>query len=212
MECKSRLVDASRSMDGAFRLTFETRDDVRQFVDLSRNDDIRLKAVKWREKRSLNANAYFHVLVGKIAQKLSSSLTEVHNQLIAGYGQPDPELGHVILRADIDWRRLDTIHLRPTASTRILDNGETYRVYYVMRGSHTYDTAEMAALIDGTVYEAKELGIETMTPAELEEIKRLWQGVSCKTTTGNASSAEVPEKSCTTASTDRTDPKPTRTA
>lgn len=34
----------------------------------------------------------------------------------------------------------------------------------VMRGSHTYDTDEMAKLIDGTVYEAKELGIETMTP------------------------------------------------
>lgn len=209
MEVRAQLVDASRSLDGAFRLTFETRDDVRQFVDMSRNDDIRLKAVRWRERRSLNANAYFHVLVGKIAQKLSSSLTEVHNQLIAGYGQPDPELGHVILRADIDWSRLDTIHLRPTASTRILDNGETYRVYYVMRGSHTYDTAEMAALIDGAVYEAKELGIETMTPAELEEIKRLWG--SCKTA-GSASSAEDLEKSCTTASTDRTDPKPTKTA
>lgn len=43
-----------------------------------------------------------------------------------------------------------------------------------MRGSHTYNTAEMSKLIDGTVSEAKELGIETMTPDQIEEMKQKW--------------------------------------
>ena len=46
--------------------------------------------------------------------------------------------------------------------------------YKIYRGSHTYDTKEMSVLIDGTVMEAKELGIETMTPAELAEMKARW--------------------------------------
>jgi hypothetical protein len=35
----------------------------------------------------------------------------------------------------------------------------------------------MARLIDGTIYEAKELNIETMPPAELAQLKSSWKGV-----------------------------------
>ena len=44
----------------------------------------------------------------------------------------------------------------------------------MMRGSHTYDSGEMSILIDGVVQEAKQLGIETLTPNELERMKNLW--------------------------------------
>jgi hypothetical protein len=37
------------------------------------------------------------------------------------------------------------------------------------------DTAEMARLIDGAVQEAKALGIETDTPAELERLRKEWE-------------------------------------
>ena len=55
-----------------------------------------------------------------------------------------------------------------------MDNGKLYRVYVVMRGSHTYDTKEMSRLIDGTVQEAKEHGIETLPPDELERMMSTW--------------------------------------
>jgi hypothetical protein len=76
---------------------------------------------------------------------------------------------------EINWKKIDSIHLRPTTATKVLDNGKLYRVYMVMRGSHTYDTKEMARLIDGTVSEAKELGIETMPPDELKRMVELWK-------------------------------------
>jgi hypothetical protein len=35
-------------------------------------------------------------------------------------------------------------------------------------------TSEFARLIDGTISEAKNLGIETMTPSELAMLKEAW--------------------------------------
>lgn len=46
--------------------------------------------------------------------------------------------------------------------------------YLVYKPTHEMDKAEMARLIDGTVEEAKQLGIETRTPDELAELKSLW--------------------------------------
>lgn len=128
-----------------------------------------------RNKRSLSANAYFHVLCQKVAEKTSQSLTEVKNQTISDYGQTDIDMGTIILRDDIDWRKIQGLHLHPTMATRVLDNGKLYRVYYVMRGSHTYDSKEMSRLIDGMVQEAKAVGVETMTPAELAQLIGRWK-------------------------------------
>ena len=46
--------------------------------------------------------------------------------------------------------------------------------YKLIRGSHTYNTHEMSVLIDGTVADAKELGIDTMSPVELSQLKERW--------------------------------------
>lgn len=144
---------------------------IEKYVD--KDLDITLKLYK--EKRSLNANAYFHVLVEKIAGVLKVTHTEVHNQLIADYGYQDQDIPPIIIDDRVDWKRLDSLHLRPTTHTRMMDNGQLYRVYLVMRGSHTYNTSEMSKLIDGTVQEAKELGIETLTPDELAKMKAEWE-------------------------------------
>lgn len=122
----------------------------------------------------LDANAYFHVLCTKIAEQLHQTITEVKNDLIAEWGQPDQEIRTIILDDAIDWRKIEHLHLRPTVATKTLDNGRLYRVYIVMRGSHTYDKKEMSRLIDGAVDSARELGIETMTPDQIERMKNAW--------------------------------------
>lgn len=45
-----------------------------------------------------------------------------------------------------------------------------YRTYMMLRGSHEYDTREMSQLIDGLISECREVGIETLTPGELERM------------------------------------------
>lgn len=155
-------------------LTFEV-EEVPVVYDNTKGKDLTIEIKEHRAKRSLNANSYFHMLVGKIAEAQGVSHSEIHNELIAEYGYIDMDIKSLILDDEIPWKKLQNIHLRPTTHTQVLDNGKLYRVYIVMRGSHTYDTKEMSRLIDGTVSEAKELGIETMAPEELERLKQLWK-------------------------------------
>lgn len=147
----------------------------RYLIDLP-DDDKRYELKEYKRKRSLTANNYFHALVGKISEAITPRLsrTEVHNWLISDYGQPDTDLGAIILRDDIDWRKLDNMHLRPTASKKEMENGKLYRVYYVMRGSHTYNTLEMSKLLDGTIQEAQALDIDTVTVSERDRLIEAW--------------------------------------
>ena len=62
------------------------------------------------------------------------------------------------------------LHCRAIGSVE--ENGKEIIFYKIYGGSHTYDTREMSILIDGTVQEAKDLGIETMTPDQIEEMKQ----------------------------------------
>ena len=176
METKAKLHDISFSADGKQRVTFTL--DRRLDMGELEGKDIRLKAVQWREKRSLNANSYFHVLVGKIAEVTGQSRTEVHNQLISDYGRVemhDDKVMDIIMDAEVDWRKVEGLHLHPTSARRVLDNGRVYQAYLVMRGSHTYDTKEMSHLIDWTIAEAENLGIETITPNGKARMLQQWK-------------------------------------
>ena len=144
-------------------------EDKEQLYDLSPH-----KAVK---QRSLQANAYFYSLCTKVAEKLRISLNEVHNQMLSRYGYPefiDDKIVYFILPDNIEVNKLEGVHLKATSKTQVLDNGDLNRVYIVMRGSHTYNSVEMARLIDGVISEAKELGIETITVSEKDKMLEQW--------------------------------------
>ena len=140
-------------------------------------DTLDVTARRHREKRSLNANSYFHVLTGKIAEALGTSLTHEKNRLIREYGQYEEIDGMIpttTAKAKYEDRMLDMegVHLKPIERP----DRDTVRMAF-MRGSHTYNTAEMSRLIDATVAEAKELGIETMPPDQLERMMTAWARV-----------------------------------
>lgn len=156
-------------------ISFETDSPPAEY-DKTKDKPLTVDIKQYREGRSLNANAYFHVLCDKIAKVLRISAIESKNMMLARYGQLDEDVNHIILDDDIEWQKVESLHLRPTAHTKLMDNGKYYRVYLVIRGSHTYDTLEMSQLIDGTVDEAKALGIETMTENELRHLKEMWNG------------------------------------
>ena len=54
------------------------------------------------------------------------------------------------------------------------ENGKMFNCYLVLKRTSELNSKEMAHLIDMTIQEARELGIETETPRELEEMKRRW--------------------------------------
>ena len=169
-----RIVECSRSLTGNLRVTFEvdSLDELRGMED----KEITLEAKISRNKRSLNANAYFHVLVGKIAEKLTISKAKAKNILLGKYGQREMvDDGPLIISIleNVDMYEREDIHCIPVGHGVV--NGRDFTHWAIVRPSHEYDTKEMAALIDGTIADAKELDIETITPAELERMKIAWQ-------------------------------------
>lgn len=160
-------------MTGKLLVTFEIEGNT---VELPEGQ-LDITAVKHRKKRSLSANSYFHVLVQKIAAAVGASNTSIKNRLIREYGAfeyIDEHIPTFRLKAEYEDAMLtrEDIHVKPIG--REWADGNEWVRFAFMRGSHTYDTAEMSRLIDGTVCEAKELGIETLTPAELERMKAAW--------------------------------------
>lgn len=132
-----------------------------------------------KKPRSLDSNAYFHVLVGKLAQALNPPISKARckNMLIADYGQEEyinDEI--VVLKSNLPPEKMCNQEYLHTSCVRIaIENGKEVYFYKVFRGTHTYDTKEMAILINGTVQECKQLGIDTATPAEIERMQQLWE-------------------------------------
>ena len=132
-------------------------------------EDAKVEVKLYKEKRTLTQNSYFHALVGKIAQAVGSSITEIKNELVADFGVFS-DLPPMALRSDVEWKKLE-IHLRPSPSYEVV-NGDVYQLFHVMKSTTKMTTAEFSHLVDGTIEEAKTLGIETLPWHELEAMRR----------------------------------------
>ena len=168
-----RLSDVSRRMNGEWVVSFTATTDPRRELQELQDAELDIKATKHRNKRSLDANAYFHVLVNKIAEKTNESDTAVKKRLVQEYGtlardEEDNVVG-IKLPISVD---VDKLIEYTRWFDRRTEGGHVFNCYLVMKPTHEMNTAEMARVIDGTVSEAKELGIETMTPAEIKVRER----------------------------------------
>ena len=121
-----------------------------------------------REKRSLTANAYAWVLIGKIADAMRASKDEIYLKMLKRYGQS--EMVSVVSSIDV---RGYFKYFEPVGTATL--QGKEFTHYRVFKGSSEYDSKEMAVLIDGIISEAKELHIETLPPAEIQRLKEKWK-------------------------------------
>lgn len=171
MRFAGRIKDIGRTLDGKLTVTLESQGmDAGEAAELQKLDRLDVEIKKHRKKRSLDANAYYWALVGKIGKATGSSNNRIHNMLLDRYGElermPDGSLAPFCIRDDVDYLEFPYPHLKPTQKT--LSKGDRlYRWYYQIKGSSGYDTKEMSRLIDGAVSECRELGIETLPPEEL---------------------------------------------
>jgi hypothetical protein len=168
-----KIVEYSRSLEGKPRVTFEVDsfDEIRGMEE----KELSIEITTRRNKRSLNANAYFHVLMGKIAEKLKISKQRAKNLLLAKYGQREIlEDGPLIISilSNVDMLEREDIHCVPVGYGEV--NGKDFTHWAVLKPSHEYDTKEMAELIDGTIEDAKELGIETLSENEIKRMEAAW--------------------------------------
>lgn len=174
MKFVARIKDIGRTLEGKLTITVESPSaEAGEAAELARMERLDVEIRRHRERRSLDANAYYWLLVGKIRKVTGDSQNRIHNMMLDRYGElermQDGSLVPFCIRDDIDHLEFPYPHLKPTQKT-LSKGGRMYRWYYQIKGSSGYSTAEMSALIEGVVSECREMGIETMPPEELERM------------------------------------------
>lgn len=170
-----RLKEMYRSRDGkGWIVTFFTEHKINgdRFDKLAKVDcEISIK--QYREVRSPNQNAYFHSLMNKIAAETGESEEEVKVRLVTSYGalkrMKNGKLMMWILPREAD---ATEIYKYAVLFDQRVVNGTVCNMWKVYKDTHLMDTKEMTRLIDGTIAEAKELGIDTDTPEEKARLKK----------------------------------------
>lgn len=135
---------------------------------------LKIDIKKYRENRSLNANAYAWVLIDKIAKKLNTTKEEIYREVIKRVGVfeilPIKEIA-----VETFCRRWQSKGLGwvcdNLGACKTLKGYVNIVAYY---GTSTYDTKEMSRFIDEVVAEAKSQNIQTETPEQIENLKSLW--------------------------------------
>lgn len=151
------------------------------YEELRNKDKLMIEIKAYKKKRSLDANAYYWVLITKLAKRLNTSNSELHNEMLSHYGFPeliDGQLARIPLpdteEAEKMIKMSTAYHLRPTTQIIGGKDGIAYRTYILLRGSSSYNTEEMARLIEGLISECKGAGMpdaEIMTPDEKQQLK-----------------------------------------
>ena len=144
------------------------------FDELKACEKLSIKIDRYREKRSLDANAYCFVLIGKLAEKLKIPKEDIYRAAIKEIGGnyevvcvKDEALEKLCkgwAHNGLGWQT-DTMPSKIDGCTNVI-------LYY---GSSTYDTAQMSRLIDIIVQDCKEHGIDTRTPNEIAKMLSLWE-------------------------------------
>lgn len=130
-----------------------------------------LTIAKRKKKRSNDANAYYWSLVDKIADAMGSTKAEIHSQLLGDYGavktDENGEMVTLLLKVGTDPQGFAEY---TTFLATYPVGQETYNVFAVCKGSSEMNTKEFSRLLDGTISECKELGIEVLSDAELKRM------------------------------------------
>ena len=172
IELTGKLLDMSLDfMSGKPKLTVELNEKqtaMSLYDELNKEEKLSFKISKFREKRSLNANAYAWKLLTEIGNILRSSKETIYLEMLKRYGQREviSVQAHIPIQGFIKY--FEEIGESST-------NGKLFKHYFVFKGSSEFDKREMAIFIDGIVDEAKALGIPTETPEQIAKMKSLWE-------------------------------------
>ena len=164
MIAAGRLVGVVKNiLSGGYDVTFHCDElpDTDGIIDKTLTIEAKVK----RNRRSIDANNYAWLLMGRIADETNRTKEEVYTDALRDYGQ------HAFLMRVEHNAVVDAVGLYYS----FLEYDGQYDIYEVFRGSSTYDTKEMSVFIDGIVSDAKTLGIDTVPVAELDKIKRKWR-------------------------------------
>lgn len=152
-------------------ITLNERESLSGLEEL-KEDKLSIEIKKYRNKRSLDANAYMWVLISKLEEKVNISKDVIYKDAIKNIGVYEviPVKNEAVERFIEAWTKNGLGWVCETTKSKL----EGYTNVLAYYGSSTYDTAEMSRLIDLIVQECKQLNIETMSKEELDSLIESW--------------------------------------
>lgn len=135
---------------------------------------VKITTAQWREPRSKDANAYFHVLSDKLADEMRMSKPRMKNYLLYLYGQRqrDEKGKLVVIKTNAPESQIverSDIHM-----WFYRDSEDGVPLYIMLENSRFYDSKQMSILIDGVIEQCRQIGVETLSPKEIQRLKDAW--------------------------------------
>ena len=147
--------------------------EAKKFVGEMKPKKYSVEIKEYRQRRSLDANAYMWVILDEMASVLGREKEDLYLEYVRKVGPfKDFTLSEDEAKTfRVAWSMLGTGW--PTEQVDYSPDGENVviRAYY---GSSQYTTKQMARLIDKVLEGAKELGIEVLSERELSLMKEEW--------------------------------------
>lgn len=150
----------------------ESVNEAMRLVDKAGGKTYELTAKIYREARTIQANAYFHALCNKLAAALGVDDDEMKVHLVLKYGtvaERDGVQVTITLPKAVDVQDFYRY-------ARWIEGDSYTDTYLLYKQTHTLDGAEFGRLIDGTIEDCAELGIETLPPDELAQMMSTYEG------------------------------------
>lgn len=174
MQCTGKL--KSISLDYITRkpeITLEINENT-NFEEIQNIEKLNIEIKKFRQKRSLDANAYCWILIGKLADKLDISAIEVYKMAIKEIGPYEivPVKNQAVERYIKAWEKNGLGWICENIGDSKFKNYTNLKAYY---GSSSYDSKEMSRLIDTIVEDCKMNDIPTDTPEQIAKYKEAWK-------------------------------------
>lgn len=158
-----------------FNITFSINESsVVNEVDKLKDCKLSIEAVKYRQKRSVDANALLWHCLGEIAASLQADKWDIYLQMLKRYGKytyicVKPNMVDSVKK---QWRETEVIG-------EVNINGAEAVQMLCYFGSRFLNTKEFSVLLDGVISEMKEMGLETPLSQDmkraLEELERKQQ-------------------------------------
>lgn len=141
---------------------------------MERGKDYSIKISEKGKGRSLNANSYLWAILSQCADVLGTTKEELYIDYVRKCGPyRDFSLSEDTVNTFcIAWSKMGTGW--PTERVDFDGDNVIVRAYY---GSSTYNTRQMARLLDMVIEDAKEIGVDVMTEKERSLLLDKWKPV-----------------------------------
>ncbi len=165
IEFKTEIPRVSLSLDGKAELTFTAPKSVLYALEEMRGKPLTVSVKTYREKRSLSQNGYMWILLDKLAVKLRCSKEDIYREIIRDCGVFEilPIRNDAVERFIQVWRGRGIGWICEDMGESKLNGYTKLMVYY---GSSSYNSAEMARVIEAVLQACRDQDIQALSASE----------------------------------------------